>query len=195
MCLWISGTALLSLLLVLVLSAHGQEKGGDEPAATGSALTDQEAKDLVAFHNKVRKEVGVGPVKWSAEIAKFAQAWADELAKNGKFGHRPRDKGPWTQKYGENIAGFQKGGVLEGAQLWYGEKKDYTPGMAIPKDFAAFKAGHYTQMVWKDTTEIGAGKAIYKMGAADGSGWPRQGASLLVCNYNPPGNFIGKPPY
>jgi hypothetical protein len=29
---------------------------------TGSALTDEEADDLTQYHNKVRKDVGIGPV-------------------------------------------------------------------------------------------------------------------------------------
>ncbi|MBO4329990.1 MAG: hypothetical protein J5820_05070, partial [Rhodocyclaceae bacterium] len=36
--------------------------------------------------------------------------------------------------------------------------------------------GHYTQMVWNTTTEIGCG---YKVCS---------GAIQMVCNYNPPGN-------
>jgi hypothetical protein len=36
-------------------------------------------------------------------IAKFAQEWADEVARTGKLLHRPRE-GPWKQDYGENMA-------------------------------------------------------------------------------------------
>ncbi len=157
-----------------------------------STLTDKEITDLVAFHDRVRKDVGTKPVTWSPELAAFAQAWADELARTGTFQHRPHQPGPWQQKYGENIAYFQ-GEPLEivvtkAAEVWYDEKKDYTAGTPIPADFSTFKAGHYTQMVWADTTSIGAGKATIKVGDL-------KGAQVIVCNYNPPGNFIGKTPY
>lgn len=161
----------------------------DPRGGSGSALSATEVNEMVAFHNKVRGDVGVEPVKWSPEVAKFAQAWADELARTGKFEHRPRE-GEWTQKYGENIAvGF--GGnykTLSGAQGWYGEIQFYAAGQPIPQDFGSFKAGHYTQMVWRKTTEIGAGKAIIQTGEM--KGW-----LVLVCNYNPPGNYTGEAPY
>jgi hypothetical protein len=166
----------------------GQPRPEDE---TGSALSAKEASDLVAFHNKVRKEAGTEPIKWSPELARFAQEWADEVARSGKLAHRPRE-GERKQRYGENIAwGSGRGyGVLNAAESWYAEMKFYEPGTPIPKpeDFSAFKAGHYTQMVWKDTTAIGAGKATIQEG--DRKGW-----LVVVCNYDPPGNISGKKPY
>lgn len=41
--------------------------------------------------------------------------------------------------------------------------------------------GHFTQLVWKNTTTVGCGAAN-----CDGIGW------LLVCEYNPAGNVIGQ---
>ena len=107
----------------------------------------------------------------------------------GRFGHRPGE-GEFAQKYGENIAWGTGGGydVLTAARFWYEEKKSYTPGTPIPRDFRDFKAGHYTQMVWKDTTEIGAGKAVIQAG-------DRKGSLFVVCNYNPRGNIVGEKPF
>jgi pathogenesis-related protein 1 len=78
--------------------------------------------------------------------------------------------------------------VLSGAQHWYAEIKFYTPGTPLPADLSNFKAAHYTQMVWKSTTEIGAGKATIQQGE-------KQGWTVVVCNYNPPGNMVGEKPY
>lgn len=151
------------------------------PQATGSRLTNQEANALVDFHNQVRAEVGVGPVAWSTEIAAFAQQWADELARKGKFEHRPRT----AQSYGENLAAGSGGGYspVQGAQQWYAEKKLYRARDGV-FTAALMPAGHYTQMVWRGSTEIGAGKAIIQKGNM--KGW-----TVVVCNYNPPGNMIG----
>ena len=152
---------------------------------TGSSLTAKEADEIVAYHNKARKDVGVDPVKWSSEIAKYAQAWADHLAESGEFKHRPGE-GEWAQKYGENIA--INATALKGAEAWYSEIKDYKEGTPIPEDFSKFTAGNYTQMVWKKSTKIGCGVAVMKKG-------DYKGLLVIVCNYDPPGNFIGEKPY
>ena len=87
----------------LALAAVAVTVGTIAADDTGSALPDKEAKQVVDFHNKVRKDVGVGPVKWSPTIAKYAQEWADYLAEKGELEHRPAE-GKFAQKYGENIA-------------------------------------------------------------------------------------------
>src|SRR5687767_10869403 len=146
----------VGLVLLLVVSPTPAQKPG---AGTGSAVSQKEADELLEYHNKVRKEVGVGPVTWSKELAAYAQKWADRLAEKGDLEHRPAD-GEWAQKYGENIAVNLS--ALKGAEAWYAEIKDYEKGTAIPEDFSQFKSGHYTQMVWKQTTKIGAGTAMVK---------------------------------
>ena len=148
-----------------------------------------EAEELLRYHNKVRDEVGVGPVKWSPTLAKFAQEWADEVARTGRIQHRPGE-GEFAQKYGENIAWGDGDGfdVPTAARLWHEEKESYTPGTPIPGDFRDFKAGHYTQMTWKDSAEIGAGKAVIRTG-------DQKGSLFVVCNYNPRGNMIGETPF
>ncbi len=173
-------------VLVFVISLLSAPQSA---TAAFQAVTSREAEELVRYHNKVRDEVGVGPVEWSPALARFAQEWADEVARTGRIGHRPGE-GEFAQRYGENIAWGSGGGfdVLTGARSWYEEKKSYTPGTPIPRDFRDFKAGHYTQMVWEDTTEIGAGKAVIQAG-------DRKGSLLVVCNYNPRGNMIGEEPF
>ena len=122
-------------------------------------------------------------------LARFAQEWAEEVARTGKTGHRP-GIGRSSQKYGENIAWGKGGGyaVRTAARSWYEERKSYTPGTPIPEDFRDFKAGHYTQMVWRDTTEIGSGKAFIRTG-------DRKGYLFVVCNDNLCGNLAGEKPF
>ena len=152
---------------------------------TGSSLSVTEAKQMVDFHNQVRREVGVGNVAWSPQIAQFAQQWADHLARTGQFVHRPQNQ----QRYGESLAGGMGSAnpVLTGLQNWYGEKNLYRPAGA-PFSVKLMPAGHYTQMVWRGSTQIGAGKAVCKTGQY--RGW-----TIIVCNYNPRGNMIGQPAY
>lgn len=172
-------------------AAPQSEPPRPEDETTGSALSAQEAADLVEAHNTLRAEVGSEPVQWSPELARFAQEWADEVARTGEPAHRPRE-GEHLQHYGENIAwGSGSGyGVLQAAEAWFAEIELYEPGTPIPppEDFGAFRAGHYTQVVWKGTTAIGAGKAMIQEGE-------RKGWLVVVCNYDPPGNIAGEPPY
>lgn len=156
---------------------------------TGSDVTQVEAKEILSLHNNARRAVGVEPLEWSPTLAAFAQEWADELARNGKFEHRPKD-GEWAQKHGENIAyGFGKmAGVQSAMRSFLSERTFFVPGTPIPDPGTPFKWGHYSAIVWKSTTHVGAGKAVMQTG-------PLAGATIYVCNYDPRGNKVGEKPY
>jgi pathogenesis-related protein 1 len=153
-------------------------------AATGSTMSSADAKQLVDYHNQVRAEVGVGKLSSSPELASYAQEWADHLAKKGKFEHRPASE----KKFGENLAAGSHPGYngLSGAQGWYGEKSLYKARAPFSVEF--MEAGHYTQMVWRGSTQIGAATAVCTKGKY--KGW-----TIVVCNYNPGGNMLGQPAY
>lgn len=170
---------LLSIFLLFSFSAQAQTV----PSLTGSLLSQQEAQDALDVHNKARKDVHVTPLTWSAELAVFAQTWADYLAKNGcNMKHRP-SSGLWAQLYGENIY-WAKGRSLlaaDASRSWYSEIEHYKYG---PYEGSNHGVGHYTQMVWQDTRSVGIGKATCNNGAV-----------IIVANYNPPGNTVGMKPY
>ena len=137
---------------------------------------------ILTVHNDERAAVGVPPLVWSNDLASGAQTWAQNLATTGEFAHDPnRPSG-----VGENIAGFNPSlGVSapgEGQSLWVDEKKDWHGGVLTAENW--YPTGHYTQMIWKNTQEVGCG-------IASGSGHP---FDILVCRYSPPGNFLGQAP-
>jgi pathogenesis-related protein 1 len=149
-------------------------------AQTGSAFTEEEADALVKEHNDARGQVGVKQrVTWSKDLAKSAQEWADHIAEIGKFEHRPEGK------YGENLAvgATERYGAREAAAIWLKDRQAYDAGNRELE-----KVGHYTQMVWARTIRIGAGKAVIKAG-------PMKGWTVVVCNYDPPGNVQAEKPY
>ena len=156
-----------------------QQRSVDIPVA----YTNTEESEALDFHKKVRQDVGVSPLSWSAELSTYAQNWANYLAKNG-CDFRHRGSGDEEGKsYGENIA-MSSGSytLLQASKNWYSEIKDFTN---VPLDNSNWNAaGHYTQMVWKNTSHVGIGSAKCS-----------NGSTIIVANYNPPGNYMGQKAY
>jgi hypothetical protein len=83
--------------------------------------------------------------------------------------------------YGENLFEM-RGASASPAQVvaaWASESRNYD----YNSNRCRGVCGHYTQIVWKDTKEVGCG-------VARGGG-----REVWVCNYDPPGNWAGKRPY
>jgi pathogenesis-related protein 1 len=130
---------------------------------------------MLAAHNAVRATQAVRPLTWSDKLAAHAQDWAETLLARDEFMHRPKSP------YGENLF------AIEGAsaspekvvEAWASESRDY--------DYATNKCrkvcGHYTQLVWAGTKTVGCGVARNSR------------REIWVCNYDPPGNYVGKRPY
>lgn len=146
-------------------------------------------RQILDAHNAYRTDVGVPALSWSDELAEYAQNWSNELVVNRgcKMQHRPYDENdPWKQKYGENI--YMAGGtgwtptVLDAIADWATEKKDFDFDKKDCKDGGG--CGHYTQMIWRNTTQVGCGTATCPNGNV-----------IVVCNYNPAGNVSGEAPY
>ncbi len=140
-------------------------------------------KKILDVHNKERSAVGIAPLTWSNSLADGAQAWANHLATTGQFAHDPVHTGTSCTGpcYGENIAGFIKD-VSEpngGQTKWVNEKSQYQGGPSF------YAVGHYTQMVWAKTKQVGCATAPPSVYAY----------SILVCRYDPPGNFPNELPY
>ncbi|CAF0787118.1 unnamed protein product [Brachionus calyciflorus] len=148
-------------------------------APTGSdSFMDNFIQEALNAHNLCRKKHGSDPLIHNKDISAIAQNYANYLAKIGSLTHSTNTyKG---QKLGENLFYHydSRNIVLSGEKPtmdWYNEIKqykyrDYQPG-----------TGHFTQVVWKSTKEVGLGLAK----ANDGS-------IYVVANYYPAGNFIGQ---
>ena len=153
-------------------------------------LTTQAGVDqMLEAHNQLRREVGVPDLIWSTELAELAQEWADVLISGPGLRHRPaaeRDNG----RIGENVSGSYwsaPGGALRSprraVQGWLEEKEDYD--YASNTCASGKICGHYTQMVWAETTAVGCAVARNEDLTRD----------VWVCNYTPAGNIVGQRPY
>lgn len=147
-------------------------------------------------HNTVRRQSGLTLLRWSTSLASYAQQWATHQAstQNCYMQHRPYQQGAFKQIYGENLfwaspkrwsdgkLELQAISIAEVIKAWADEVVDYDYASNTCRSGA--QCGHYTQMIWKNTQSVGCAVAI----CADKS-------QLWVCNYNPPGNYIGERPY
>jgi len=137
-------------------------------------------KGMVDRHNYWRTKVNIKNVTWSDDLAKVAQEWAENLASRGCIlEHR---SGKWDSPYGENI--YWSSGMTNTpdkvVDSWAEEIQYFN------KDTGKCEGGvcgHYTQIVWANTSQIGCGMA--RCGNQE----------VWVCNYNPPGNYVGQKPY
>lgn len=132
--------------------------------------------EALEVHNEYRREHGVPPLVLNKDITKIAQKWADELAKKDSMAYS------LNQTYGESVyCGWSadpntKIKARDCIQKWYSEINDYSFG----KEPEVLSCGHFTQIVWKSTREIGVGSAKSKSGKL-----------YVVANYYPPGNYSG----
>jgi uncharacterized protein YkwD len=133
------------------------------------------AREILAAHNAVRATVGVPALAWSESLAKVAQEWADKLIAERRFDHRPKSK------FGENM--YQVEGARAAPQKvverWASEASDFD----YKSNRCKGVCGHYTQIVWRATKEVGC--AVSRRG----------GREVWVCEYSPPGNYVGHRPY
>lgn len=162
----------ITILYSFFLNVQAQE--------LGSNLTQKQAQETLDLHNEARAEVGVPLLSWSVELSETAQKWADHLAQDDcKMYH---SEGSET---GENLYWTSRGiesTPSDAVRAWYSEKKDYR-NQPISRSKLS-KIGHYTQMVWKNTTHVGVAMSSCTKGQA-----------IVVAAYGPPGNYIGEKAY
>ena len=161
------------------------------PAMAAQAI-DFDANEMVAAHNRWRKTVGAPPLKYSTELAASAQEWANHLKESN---HCQMEHSKPDGRYGENLFWASAVGWSDGRREmqkvspktvvddWGNERTDYNY-----KNNSCAKGkmcGHYTQLVWKSTTTVGCAVALCKDTLVQ----------VWVCQYQPPGNWVGKKPY
>ncbi len=151
-------------------------------ASTNSSATSAFAQELLTAHNQYRSAVGASNLSWSPALATTAQQWADQLAATGgSLAHS-------NTSAGENLAAAGPPGSLSLSalvDLWGAEGQYFIAGLPFPAVSITGNwadVGHYTQIIWRNTTEVGCGLAI------------GGGQDILVCQYNPAGNVTGQQP-
>ena len=184
----------LSLIIftsVLFLGGFKELKTSNNSAIESSVLTKQDIFLSLQVHNDARKEVGVSELSWSNSLAEDALLWAKNLALKDDMYHSSNESRPGQ---GENLSysyrssngnpTFSETPGKDASSAWYNEIKDYTYAEIGSSKNANVVIGHYTQMIWNTTTEVGMARAVSTSGSV-----------YVVARYSPQGNWIGRQPY
>lgn len=139
------------------------------------------AGQLLAAHNSERDRAGLPRLAWSNRLAQDAQTWAVQLSRKGALQHAStHERGGMGENLWMGSAGYYSAEDMVGGFL--AERAKFRPGTfpQVSRTGNWADVGHYTQIIWPRTTEVGC--AVAKGGAHD----------FLVCRYNPAGNTIGE---
>jgi hypothetical protein len=155
-----------------------------EPAAKPVANQPGFDQRVLAAHNRERSALGLIPLSWNPALVRSARRWAEHLAMTGRFEHAPEN---YATPEGENLWAGTKGYFTPEAMVnaWIREKRFFRPG-TFPDNSTTGRVedvGHYTQLVWRATTEVGCAEAA---GASE---------DILVCRYAEAGNYRGEQPF
>lgn len=166
---------LISSLRFAIANYPGQEKDALDPEEQPNAhppsyyaLTPEQITDITNRHNGYRElHVDTPDLTWDDKLAADAEEFVAQYnCSSGSIYHSDL----W---WGENIA---IGYTLDGAvDAWYNEIRNWNYSHPVWND----NIGHFSQVVWKDTKNLGCAIRYCN------SYW----GSLLVCEYNPPGNY------
>ncbi|KAH7553453.1 hypothetical protein ACOSP7_029826 [Xanthoceras sorbifolium] len=200
-----AATAILSSLLLLLLSVSdatpwqkyagkyryarrftGSRTAGPTPPSgsptsrqnrTGDEQSVKLAREFLNAHNKFRAAKDQPLLKWDSRLARFARRWGAQRKGDCDMIH---SRGP----YGENLfwGGKDHWTPTEVVHSWGREQNYYD--VNANSCMEGQMCGHYTQIVWKSTTRVGC--------------WRQKctgGGLFVVCNYDPPGNYIDESPF
>jgi pathogenesis-related protein 1 len=175
----------LAVLAVLALTP---------PAARAQVFTQADKKAILVAHNRARCAVSptaqaMPALVWNMALETTAQNWAsscvDNVAPTGLIDHNPDRSVGHPYYVGENIYGSSgTASPTQAVSSWVGERVNYS--LATNTCAATKVCGHYTQVVWANTLEVGCARALCS-GLLYGSG--------IVCDYGPGGNWSGQWPY
>ncbi|HIK46285.1 MAG TPA: hypothetical protein IGR64_15600 [Leptolyngbyaceae cyanobacterium M65_K2018_010] len=144
--------------------------------------------EMLALHNDLRQQVGMAPLRWSTDLADSAQAWAEFLLANHAFYHSP-DRRRRRGRVGENLhqrlgapgtSYATPGRAIAG---WINEGNYYT--YATHTCAPGHQCGHYLQMVWGESREVGCGMARTTDARRE----------VWACHYFPGGIVPNRRPY
>ncbi len=194
----------LSITLLLILSACDSESPKLEknittvtemsptPTPTTSDIVEENSpnsnltqtqQDVIKVHNEKRSlYFNDSPLRYSLELEEDAQRYADILASTGEFRHDPTNH---QKNYGENLYASSKNRPLtiyDAMSHWFDDEEPHYHYEDGSCDIG-YQCGHYTQVIWQRTREVGCATAKYQTGRF-------KNGYIYVCKYYKAGNII-----
>ncbi|MBU2537628.1 MAG: SCP-like extracellular [Proteobacteria bacterium] len=179
----------VSLLVLCLISAT--------PSSAADSTID--AMCMLQEHNTLRAAVGTPVLRWSDALARQASTWADELKKTGcVMQHSRANLGEniyWASAWKTTTRNKSKNTLQTILTLqpiteahvissWAVEQPWYSQASNTCNAPPGKSCGHYTQIVWQNTKEVGCARAVCD-----------DKSQVWVCNYSPAGNVVGQRPY
>lgn len=164
-----------------------------------SARTDPvDAAAMLAAHNKWRGEVAVAELRWSETLRQRAEKWAAELKRRNHC--KMKHSGPAENLFWAGPLKTADAKDGNGNWIWHNSLQAITEA-DVANDWGSERqwfeyasntcsaptgksCGHYTQVVWRDSQEVGCARAVCD-----------DFSQVWVCNYEPAGNVQGEKPY
>ncbi|GLI63390.1 hypothetical protein VaNZ11_006349, partial [Volvox africanus] len=140
------------------------------------------------LHNRYRANHSTASLVWNNTLATHAQTWATNLAALGCSLNHEGVAGEGENLYASWTTSSIVLNCTRAVKSWYDEVLKYSFTNTPYTDNAGKTIGHFTQVVWVDTTQVGCG-------AAQGTTSTGFNCYIVSCRYAPPGNFIGDTSY
>ncbi|KAL1952026.1 hypothetical protein VTO73DRAFT_1175 [Trametes versicolor] len=152
----------------------GSSSTGSGSSSNSGATSQSDIDQYLSAHNTIRAQHGASPLTWSDDLAAKAQQWANGCV----FQHSGGTLGP----FGENLAAGTGSsyGIASAVKSWTDEVSEYDSSNPVPS--------HFTQVVWKASTQVGC--AVQSCNGIFAASFGP--AKFFVCEYSPQGNVIGQ---
>ena len=178
--------AVLCATSAVITASSASGTANEASCATGgsAAQTTGTAAEALRAHNAERARLNLPPLAWNCRLEQEAGQWAEALSQRGTLQHASADV---RKGSGENLWMGTAGhwSVEAMVNRFLEEREHYQHGRfpEVSRTGNWIDVGHYSQIVWRDTREIGC--AVVQ-GA---------GKEVLVCRYFPAGNIMGRTAY
>lgn len=150
-------------------------------------------KSILKAHNDARSEANNKDkwnrkmLEWDSGLERSASKWAEELVKNEQNGAITLNHAKDRSGQGENLSGSNGQDPFDSAAKGWidNERPKYECGVHIEtyiKNEKFGEIGHYTQVIWPNTTKVGVAIATHE----------KSKNVYVVARYSPPGNFQDK---